>query len=77
MTKFARAQAARPVPRQAVRTAAVRSNRRRVDPAWFEFAEHVLVENFPLAAIAVAFSESAKTGRLPLRAVLLVAALAI
>ncbi|HMK89946.1 MAG TPA: hypothetical protein VK446_09995 [Methylocystis sp.] len=76
MNKLAKVQAARPVAPKVAR-APVRRAVRRVDPAWVEFVDHAIAETAPLVAIALEAGMSLKTGRLSLRAVLLVAALAI
>ena len=75
MAKVARLPAARPVVRSAPRTA--RRPLRRVAPLFVEIADHLLTEKLPLVAAATELVHCAKTGRFPLRAVLLVAALAI
>jgi len=75
MTKIARLPAARPIARQQVCTA--RRRARRVNPVWIEAADHLLTDKLPLVAVAADIVHCAKTGRFPLRAVLLVAALAI
>jgi len=75
MAKAARLPAARPVVRPAPRT--VRRPLRRVAPLFIEVADHLLTEKLPLVAAATDLVHCAKTGRFPLRAVLLVAALAI
>jgi hypothetical protein len=80
MTKLAHVPAVRQVSRQVSRTvvrAPARRPARKVDPAWVEFAEHILVEKLPFVAIGAEIAQCAKTGRFPLRAVLLCAALAI
>ena len=50
---------------------------RRATPILLEVAEHLLTEKLPLVAAATELVHCAKTGRFPLRTVLLVAALAI
>jgi hypothetical protein len=60
-----------------VHAAQARVPARRVDAAWSELAEHVLLETLPVAAIGVELTRSLRAGRIPLRAVLLVAVLAI
>ena len=75
MAKVARLPAARPVVRLAPRTAC--RPLRRVAPLLIEAADHLLTEKLPLVAAATELVHCAKTGRFPLRAVLLVAALAI
>lgn len=77
MAKLAKVQAARPVARTAVRAPVARRSVRKADSAWVEFAEHIVAEKFPLVAIAVEIGKSVKSGRPSLRAVLLIAALAI
>jgi hypothetical protein len=57
--------------------AATRGNARRARSAWLELADHVLVERLPAAAIGLDLVLALATGRAPLRALLLVAALAI
>ncbi len=75
MAKVARLPAARPVVHSAPRTA--RRLLRRVAPLLIEAADHLLTEKLPLVAAATELVHCAKAGRFPLRAVLLVAALAI
>ena len=75
MAKVARLPAAAPVVRPAHRAAA-RRPLRRVTPLFVEIADHLLTEKLPLVAAATELVHCAKTGRFPLRAVLLVAALA-
>ncbi|ARN81175.1 hypothetical protein [Methylocystis bryophila] len=75
MTKVARLPAARPVDRSAPRKA--RRPLRRVAPLLIEAADHLISEKLPLVAVATELVQCAKTGRFPLRAVLLVAVLAI
>jgi hypothetical protein len=79
MTKLAHVAASRQVSRTAVRgpITKARAAARKVDPAWIEFADHVIMEKFPFVAIATELAKSARTGSLSLRAVLLVVALAI
>ena len=50
---------------------------RRVDPAWEEFADHFLAEKLPVVTIGVELARCPETGRIPFRAILLIAALAI
>jgi hypothetical protein len=75
MAKVARLPAARPVVRPAPRTAG--RPLRRVAPLFIEVADHLLTEKLPLVAVATELVHCTKTGRFPLRALLLVAALAI
>ena len=75
MAKVVRRPAARPVDRPAPRAA--RRPLRRVAPLLLEAADHLIAEKLPLVAAATELVHCAKTGRFPLRAVLLVAALAI
>jgi len=77
MTKIAKAQAARQAARKFASAPAARPNARKVDLAWVEFAEHVLIEKLPLAPVAVELGKCLQSRRLSLRAALLVAALAI
>ena len=77
MTKLAKIQAARPAVRKVAPARAARRHVRKVDSAWVEFAEHVLVEKLPLVAVAVELGKCLQNRRLSLRAALLVAALAI
>ncbi|HXY59386.1 MAG TPA: hypothetical protein VEH76_12490 [Methylocystis sp.] len=77
MTKLAKVQAARPVVRKVASAPAPRRNVRKVDSAWVEFAEHVLIQKLPLAPVAVELGKCLQDRRLSLRAALLVAALAI
>jgi len=55
----------------------VRRPVRRVDPALGEFVDHVLAEKLPVVAIGVEVSKCLTSGRIPLRALLLIAALAL
>jgi hypothetical protein len=75
MAKVVRCPAARPVDRCAPRTP--RRPLRRVAPLLLEAADHLIAEKLPLVAAATELVHCAKTGRFPLRAVLLVAVLAI
>jgi len=75
MAKVVRRPVARPLDRPAVRN--VRRASRRAAPMLLEVAEHLLTEKLPLVAAATELVHCAKTGRFPLRTVLLVAALAI
>ncbi len=75
MAKVARLPVTRPAVRPAPRP--VRRPLRRAAPLFVEVAEHLLTEKLPLVAVATELVHCAKTGRFPLRAVLLVAALAI
>jgi hypothetical protein len=53
------------------------NNHRKIDPAWIEFADHLMLDKLPFVAIALELGRGLKEGRVPLRAVLLLAALAI
>jgi len=75
MAKVVRRPAAPRVDRPAPRTA--RRPLRRMAPLFVEVADHLLTEKLPLVAAVTELVHCAKTGRFPLRAVLLVAALAI
>jgi hypothetical protein len=75
MAKVVRRPVVRPLDRPAARNA--RRAPRRATPILIEVAEHLLTEKLPLVAAATELVHCAKTGRVPLRAVLLVAALAI
>jgi hypothetical protein len=67
-----------PTARRVSHSAATASNRtRKVDPAWNEFAEHLMIETLPVVAVALELGRSLKAGRVPLRAFLLMAVLAI
>jgi hypothetical protein len=77
MTKLAKVQAARPVARIVARPAVAPRSVRKADSVWVEIAEHVVTEKFPLVAIAIEVGKSLRSGRPSLRALLLVAALAI
>lgn len=50
---------------------------RKVDPAWIEFTDHVLADKLPFLAIGLELGRALQTGRVPLRAVLLMAVLLI
>ncbi|HTO79961.1 MAG TPA: hypothetical protein VMJ31_09335 [Methylocystis sp.] len=76
MAKVARLPVARPLVRPARRAASPRPLR-RVTPLFVEIADHLLTERLPIVAAATELVCCAKTGRFPLREVLLVAALAI
>jgi len=71
MAKVVRRPVARPLDRPATCKA------RRATPILLEVVEHLLTEKLPLVAAATELVHCAKTGRFPLRTVLLVAALAI
>ena len=71
MAKVARLTAARRVDCPAPRTP------RQVAPLFVEVADHLITEKLPLLAAVAELVHCAKTGRFPLRTVLLVAALAI
>ncbi len=75
MAKVVRRPVARPLDRPAA--CKVRRAPRRATPILLEVAEHLLTEKLPLVAAATELVHCAKTGRFPLRTVLLVAALAI
>ena len=49
----------------------------KMDSAWVEFADHIMFEAQPLVSLAVELTKGANMGRVPFRAVLLVAALFI
>jgi len=74
MAKVVRRPVARPVDR---RTRTPRRPLRRLAPLLIEAADHLIAEKLPLVAAATELVHCAKTGRFPLRAMLLVAALAI
>ena len=75
MTKLTNVRAA---PRRVSGPAVKTSNRcGKIDPAWAELADHVLIETLPSVAVVLEFGRSLREGRLPLRAILLLAMLAI
>ena len=75
MAKVVRRPTARSVDRPATRAA--RRPLRRVAPLLIEAADHLIAEKLPLVAAATELVHCAKTGRFPMRAVLLIAVLAI
>ena len=79
MTKLAQVSTSRQVSRTAGQRPATKRGAaaRKVDPAWIEFADHLMMEKLPVVVIANELVKSVRTGSLSLRAVLLVVALAI
>lgn len=80
MAKLAHVSNAHSVSAPASRGAVAKrraNNARKIDPAWVEFADHVVAEKLPFVAIGIELGRSVTAGRLSWRAVLLIAALAL